>query len=157
METKHQNHRNTIREVNPPLVQNFVCELISTPLAAKLILLQMSEIILIWEWNNQCFWIRIISLFFNIELIDCPQVLMFLQLYEAIRILEFLSLFSNNGFCLFVVDCALLKKECDSYSETFCVGSQTKFQQHQNDRFDNQQSTVVNDMRHKVESMQLMG
>ena len=26
METKHQNHRNTIREVNPPLVQNFVCE-----------------------------------------------------------------------------------------------------------------------------------
>jgi hypothetical protein len=56
-----------------------------------------------------------------------PQVLMFLQLYEAIRILEFLSLFFNNGFCLFVVDCALLKKECDSYSETFCVGSQTKF------------------------------
>ena len=47
---------------------------------------------------------------FNIELIDCPQVLMFLQLYEAIRILEFLSLFSNIGFCLFVVDCASLKK-----------------------------------------------
>ena len=26
METKHQNHRNTIREVNSPLFQNFVCE-----------------------------------------------------------------------------------------------------------------------------------
>lgn len=30
-------------------------------------------------------------------------------------------------------------------------------QQHQNDRSHNQQSTVVNDMRHKVEPMQLMG
>ena len=26
METKHQNHRNTIREINSPLFQNFVCE-----------------------------------------------------------------------------------------------------------------------------------
>lgn len=46
--------------------------------------------------------------------------------------------------------------ENDVKKETTNSNSVLK-QQHQNDRFDNQQSTVVNDMRHKVESMQLMG
>lgn len=46
--------------------------------------------------------------------------------------------------------------ENDVKKETTNSNSVLK-QQHQNDRFDNQQSTVVNDMRHKVEPMQLMG
>jgi hypothetical protein len=46
--------------------------------------------------------------------------------------------------------------ENDVKKETTNINSVLK-QQHQNDRCHNLQSTVVNDMRHKVELMQLMG
>ena len=46
--------------------------------------------------------------------------------------------------------------ENDVKKETTNSNSVLK-QHHQNDRSHNQQSTVVNDMRHKVELMQLMG
>ena len=83
---------------------------ISTPFATKLMSLLMSEIILVCEWKSQCSCIKIMSFSFKISLIELPQVLMFLQLYEVNLILfSWFSLF-NIDVCSFEVDCCSLKK-----------------------------------------------